>query len=139
VTTLTQVLEVNWIILYFIYGQVFFVTGLVTGLQWRRRSDLALARPLPWLAAFGIGLGLYVWGHIFIPLQVVYLSDTVVGVMVLAHLMLLAGSFFFLFQFCGVGAALVTPAALAAGCAKRPPCSLGSVRLSAGHAGPGSN
>jgi signal transduction histidine kinase len=106
VTTLTQVLEVNWIIFYFVYGQVFFVTGLVTGLQWRRRSDLALARPLPWLAAFGVGLGLYVWGHIFIPLQVVYLSDTVVGVMVLAQLMLLAGSFFFLLQF---GVELVLP------------------------------
>ncbi len=105
-TTLTQVLEVNWIILYFIYGQVFFVTGLVTGLQWRRRSDLALARPLPWLAAFGIGLGFYAWGHIFIPLQVVYLPDAVVGAMVLAHLMLLAGSFFFLFQF---GVELVLP------------------------------
>jgi signal transduction histidine kinase len=105
VTTLTQVLEVNWIILYFIYGQVFFVTGLVTGLQWRRRSDLALARPLPWLAAFGIGLGFYAWGHIFIPLQVAYLPDTVVGVMVLAHLMLLAGTFFFLLQF-GVELAL---------------------------------
>jgi signal transduction histidine kinase len=106
VTTLTQVLEVNWIILYFIYGQVFFVTGLVTGLQWRRRSDLALARPLPWLAAFGIGLGFYVWGQVFIPLQVAYLPDTVVGVMVLAHLMLLAGTLFFLFQF---GVELVLP------------------------------
>jgi signal transduction histidine kinase len=106
VTTLTQVLEVNWIILYFVYGQVFFVTGLVTGLQWRRRSDLALARPLPWLAAFGIGLGFYVWGYIFIPLQALYLPDRVVGVMSVAHLMLLAASYFFLFQF---GVELVLP------------------------------
>ena len=30
--TLTEMLEVNWIILYFVYGQVFFITGLVTGL-----------------------------------------------------------------------------------------------------------
>jgi len=47
VATLTQVLEVNWIIMYFVYGQVFFITGLVTGLQWRRRSDLELAVPCP--------------------------------------------------------------------------------------------
>ena len=40
VPTLTNVLEVNWIILYFVYGLVFFVTGLVTGLQWRRQSHL---------------------------------------------------------------------------------------------------
>jgi signal transduction histidine kinase len=99
VTTLTEVLEVNWIILYFVYGQVFFLTGLVTGLQWRRQSDLDLARPLPWLAAFGIAHGLNEWGYIFIPLQALYLDDAVVRLMVIAHLLLLAVSFFFLFQF----------------------------------------
>ena len=97
--TLTDVLEVNWIILYFIYGQVFFVTGLVTVLQWRSGSDLDLARPLPWLAAFGIAHGLNEWGYIFIPLQALYLNDTVVRVMVISHLLLLAISFFCLFQF----------------------------------------
>jgi hypothetical protein len=104
--TLNQVLEVNWIILYFVYGQVFFITGLVTGLQWRRRSDLELARPLPWLAAFGIAHGLNEWGYIFVPLQAIYLEDTVVRLMVIAHLLLLAFSFFFLFQF---GVELVLP------------------------------
>jgi signal transduction histidine kinase len=99
VATLTQVLEVNWIIMYFVYGQVFFITGLVTGLQWRRRSDLELARPLPWLAAFGIAHGLNEWGYIFIPLQALYLDEAVVRLMVIAHLLLLAVSFFFLFQF----------------------------------------
>jgi signal transduction histidine kinase len=99
VVTLTEVLEVNWIILYFVYGQVFFVTGLVTGLQWRQRSGLDLARPLPWLAAFGIAHGLNEWGYIFIPLQALYLEDAVVRLMVIAHLLLLAVSFFCLFQF----------------------------------------
>ena len=97
--SLTEVLEVNWIILYFVYGQVFFLTGLVTGLQWRRRSHLALARPLPWLAAFGIAHGFNEWGYIFIPLQALYLDDAVVRMMIVAHLLLLAVSFFFLFQF----------------------------------------
>ncbi|MBN1657481.1 MAG: ATP-binding protein [Anaerolineae bacterium] len=97
--TLTDVLEINWIILFFVYGQVFFVTGLVTGLQWRRHSDLDLARALPWLAAFGIAHGLHEWGYIFIPLQAIYLQETVVQIMVIAHLLLLALSFFFLFQF----------------------------------------
>ena len=99
VDTLTRVLEVNWIILYFVYGQVFFITGLVTGLQWRRRSGLELARSLPWLAAFGVAHGLNEWGYIFIPLQAIYLEDSVVRFMVIAHLLLLAVSFFFLFQF----------------------------------------
>jgi signal transduction histidine kinase len=104
--TLTDVLEINWIILFFVYGQVFFLTGLVTGLQWRRRSDLELARALPWLAAFGIAHGLHEWGYIFIPLQAIYLQESVVQLMVVAHLLLLALSFFFLFQF---GAELALP------------------------------
>jgi signal transduction histidine kinase len=103
---LTEVLEINWIILYFVYGQVFFVTGLMTGLQWRRQSDLELARPLPWLAAFGIAHGLNEWGYIFVPLQALYLDDAVVRLMVIAHLLLLALSFFFLFQF---GIELILP------------------------------
>jgi signal transduction histidine kinase len=108
VVSFTEILEVNWIILYFVYGQVFFITGLVTVLQWRRRSDLELARTLPWLAAFGIAHGLNEWGYIFIPLQALYLEDSVVRLMVIAHLLLLAVSFFFLFQF---GIELVLPMA----------------------------
>jgi signal transduction histidine kinase len=103
---LTRVLEVNWIILYFVYGLVFFVTGLVTGLQWRRQSNLELARPLPWLAAFGIAHGLNEWGYIFVPLQALYLPDPAVRLMVITHLLLLAVSFFFLFQF---GMELILP------------------------------
>jgi signal transduction histidine kinase len=99
VSTLTEILEVNWIILYFVYGLVFFATGLVTALQWRRQSSLELARPLPWLAAFGITHGLNEWGYIFVPLQALYLDDTVVRLMIISHLLLLAASFFFLFQF----------------------------------------
>ncbi len=98
-TTFTEVLEVNWVILYFVYGLVFFVTGLVTGLQWRRGSHLELGRPLPWLAAFGIAHGFNEWGYIFVPLQALYLPDSVVRLMVIGHLLLLAVSFFFLCQF----------------------------------------
>ena len=94
-----DILEVNWVILYFVYGQAFFILGLVTGLLWRRRSRLELARSLPWLAAFGIAHGFNEWGYIFIPLQSVYLPDSIVRVLVLCHLLLLAVSFFFLFQF----------------------------------------
>jgi signal transduction histidine kinase len=54
---------------------------------------------LPWLAAFGIAHGLNEWGYIFIPLQATYLDDPVVRLMVIAHVLLLAFSFFFLFQF----------------------------------------
>ena len=106
-TTLTEILEVNWVILYFVYGQVFFVMGLVTGLQWRRGSQLEIARPLPWLAAFGIAHGLNEWGYIFVPLQALLVPDSIVRVLVLAHVLLLALSFFFLLQF---GVELLLPA-----------------------------
>lgn len=97
--TVSESPTVNWIVLYFVYGQVFFVVGLVTGLQWRRRSRLELARTLPWLAAFGLAHGLNEWGHIFIPLQAARFSASVVNGLTLGHLALLAVSYFFLFQF----------------------------------------
>ena len=104
--SITELLEINWIILYFVYGQVFFVMGLVTGLQLRRSSHLELARSLPWLAAFGIAHGLTEWGYIFVPAQSLYLSDSAVRLLMLSHLLLLAVSLFFLLQF---GVELVQP------------------------------
>lgn len=92
-------LEANWVILYSVYGQVFFIMGLVTLLNWRRESRLELARALPWLAGFGIAHGLNEWGYIFIPLQASYLPPAIVNALVIAHLLLLAVSFFFLLQF----------------------------------------
>jgi signal transduction histidine kinase len=104
--TIAQVLEVNWTILYFVYGQVFFIMGLVTGLQLRRTSHLELARALPWLAAFGITHGFVEWGYIFVPAQALYLEDAGVRLLMLAHLAALGGSFFFLLQF---GVELASP------------------------------
>jgi hypothetical protein len=69
--TLTEILGINWTILYCIYVQIFFITGLVTGLQWHRQGRLELARPLPWLAAFGVAPGLSEWGYIFIQVQAI--------------------------------------------------------------------
>lgn len=95
----TDFFQLNWIILYFIYGQVFFVTGLVSALQSRRRSELELARSLHWLAAFGIIHGFNEWGYIFIPIQAVYLPALLVAVSYILHLLVLATSYFCLFHF----------------------------------------
>src|SRR6185436_14674543 len=51
-TWLAELFETNRIIVLSVYGQVFFVMGLAIALQSRRRSQLPLARPLGWLAAF---------------------------------------------------------------------------------------
>jgi signal transduction histidine kinase len=92
-------MELNWVILYLIYGQVFFIMGLITGLQWRRNSQLELAHALPWLAAFGIADGFNEWGYIFVPLLAIELPTNLASVLYLAHLLLLGLSFFFLLQF----------------------------------------
>ena len=52
-------------IIFFVYGQVFFVMGIAIVLQSRRYSRLDLARSLPWLAAFGIMHGFNEWGDLF--------------------------------------------------------------------------
>ena len=95
----TDFFQLNWIILYFVYGQVFFITGLVAALQSRRHSDLELARSLHWLAAFGIIHGFNEWGYIFIPLQALYLPELLVTASYILHLLVLGTSFFCLFQF----------------------------------------
>ncbi|MCL5997099.1 MAG: histidine kinase [Chloroflexi bacterium] len=97
--TLRDLFAINRDIILFIYGQVFFVTGLAIALQSRRYSRLDLARSLQWLAAFGIVHGLHEWGDLFIPLQAVYLNQPWVRALNLAHLITLGISFACLFEF----------------------------------------
>jgi signal transduction histidine kinase len=89
----------NQIIIIFIYGQVFFVLGLVIVVQSWRHSRLALARNLTWLAAFGVSHGLYEWGDIFIPIQAEYMVAPFIDLMLGVQLVLLAISLACLFQF----------------------------------------
>jgi signal transduction histidine kinase len=99
VDNVTDFFQLNWVILYFVYGQVFFITGLVSALQSRRRSELELARNLHWLAAFGIIHGFNEWGYIFIPLQALYLPQLLVTASYILHILVLGTSYFCLFQF----------------------------------------
>jgi len=89
----------NRIIILFIYGQVFFVLGLVIALQSWRHSRLALARSLKWLAAFGFLHGFHEWGDVFIPFQAQYLSGPFINLLFGLQVVLLAISFACLFQF----------------------------------------
>lgn len=61
---------VNDVIVQFVHGQVFFLLGIMMGVQWLlQRSRLELARALPWLAAFGVLEAIATWGNSFIPIQ----------------------------------------------------------------------
>ncbi len=94
-----QFFELNTVLVFFTYGQVFFVLGLAIALQSRRHSRLELARILGWLSAFGISHGLHEWGELFIPIQTTYMPEAVISFLRVVEIILLALSFTFLFQF----------------------------------------
>lgn len=104
--TIAEFFRLNQSIIYFVYGLVFFLLGFAIILQTRQSSRLDLARSLRWLAAFGIAHGFHEWGDLFIPIQAEYLSLEFMRVLNILHLMLLALSFVFLFEF---GLALLSP------------------------------
>ena len=92
-------IDANRVIIFFIYGQVFFVLGLVIALQSWRHSRLALARSLKWLAAFAFLHGFHEWGDVFIPLQANFLAAPFIDILLGLQVILLALSFACLFQF----------------------------------------
>ena len=106
ITVIRNFFDLNYELVLFVYGQVFFVLGLAIALQSRRHSRLELARSLPWLALFGISHGLHEWGHLLIPIQATYLNDFMLGLMFIIQVLLLGISFVALFQF---GVALLRP------------------------------
>lgn len=90
VETLKTFFTMNDVIVQFAHGQVFLVLGVVMFLQWRQRSQLELARALPWLAAFGLLEAVATWGNSFIPIQATLLSSAIITqlrfMQLLAHL-----------------------------------------------------
>lgn len=96
---LREFVELNAQLILFAYGLVFFILGLSIALQSRHSSNLALARSLSWLAAFGFTHGLYEWGDLFIPLQTAYLAPATITVLYIFQILLLVVSFFCLFTF----------------------------------------
>ena len=96
---LRELFETNRIIVLSVYGQVFFVLGLAVALQSLKRSALALARPLPWLAAFGIVHGFTEWGYLFIPIQSGYLPLQATEGLLVLQLLMKGASFALLLQF----------------------------------------
>lgn len=97
--TLADFFLINRSMIYFVYGLVFFILGFAIILQTRQSSRLDFARSLRWLAAFGIAHGFHEWGDLFIPIQAEYLNAQTIRVLYVMHLVLLALSYVFLFEF----------------------------------------
>lgn len=106
ITLLREWFSVNRPLVFFVYGQVFFVLGLAIALQSRRYSRLNLARSLPWLTGFGFLHGLNEWGDLFIPIQSQFLGDPILAFLNTVQHYMLAASFALLFQ---VGIKLLRP------------------------------
>lgn len=98
-TSLRNILDINYELVLFASGLVFFVVGMAISLQSRRHSRLQLARSLPWLALFGIAYGLHEWGLLFVPIQALYLNHLFISVLQLLQMLLLGVAFFALFAF----------------------------------------
>lgn len=96
---LHDLFTINRALIFFIYGQVFFILGLAITLRSWHNSRLSLARSLKWLAAFGFAHGLHEWGDLFIPIQEQYMPSAFIELLYILQLLLLAVSFACLFQF----------------------------------------
>ena len=94
-----EFLEINSVLVWFVYGQMFFILGLAITLRSRAHSRLELARHLPWLATFGFLHGLNEWGDLFIPIQATYLPADTINLLYFVQSLILAASFAVLFQF----------------------------------------
>lgn len=94
-----ELFTTNEIVLYFVYGQVYFILALSIILRARVQSRLELARTLPLLAAFGLAQALVKWGNVFIPIQATYLPASLDAIMRTLQLFILGLSFMFLFAF----------------------------------------
>jgi signal transduction histidine kinase len=101
---MSEFFQTNREVVYFIYGQAFFVLGLAIAFRSRKHSELALGAHLWLLAVFGLVHGVYEWGIIFIPIQQRYLPGDAVNALRVLQLALETISFFALYQF---GAELV--------------------------------
>jgi signal transduction histidine kinase len=97
--TMRNFFDINFELVLFASGLVFFVVGLAISLQSRRYSRLQLARSLGWLSVFGITHGLHEWGLLFIPIQALYMNHLSISLLQLFQIMLLGGAFFTLFAF----------------------------------------
>ena len=97
--SLAEFFHTNQVIVYFVYGEAFFVLGLAIALQSRKHSQLPLGRRLWLLATFGIVHAVYEWGAVFIPIQQTYLPTALINILRVLQLLLGTVSFLALFQF----------------------------------------
>jgi signal transduction histidine kinase len=73
------------VIIYFLYGLIFWGLGLAAFLQLRRGGNLPLRKQLPWLAAFGFAAGVTGWVDMFLVSDG---SEQILGILRIARMIL---------------------------------------------------
>lgn len=92
-------IDINMPVVYFMYGLVFFVSGVAITVQYRKSDSFSFGQDLWLLGLFGILHGVSEWGYLFIPLQNAYLGVNVIFVLYALRTLLGAISFLVLFIF----------------------------------------
>lgn len=96
---MNEILQLNVLALYLIYGLSFYTMGVAVALQYRSYSSFRLAHSLSLLAAFALLHGLSEWGSVFIPVKVPNFGALPLWKLIAIQRMLQSISYFFLFCF----------------------------------------
>jgi two-component system, NarL family, sensor histidine kinase DegS len=96
---LRNVLATNQVVVYALYGQVFFTLGVSHAVQSMKHTRLQFGKHLRWMATFGLSHGLVEWGYVFIPIQSAYMPPSGIEALRWLQLGLMIFSFVALFQF----------------------------------------
>lgn len=102
---MSEILQLNVLVMYLLYGLSFYTMGMAIALQYRSYSSFRLAYSLSLLAAFALLHGLSEWGSVFIPVKVPNFGDLPLWKLIAIQRMLQSVSYFFLFCF---GAKLIS-------------------------------
>ncbi len=94
-----EILHLNVLALYFLYGLSFYTMGVGIALQYRSYSSFKLAQSLSLLAAFALLHGLSEWGSVFMPVRVPDFGDLPLWKLIAVQRLLQSVSYFFLFCF----------------------------------------
>ncbi len=94
-----EMLHINVLALYFLYGLSFYTMGVGVALQYRSYSSFKLAHSLSLLAAFALLHGLSEWGSVFMPVRVPDFGDLPLWKLIAVQRLLQSVSYFFLFCF----------------------------------------
>lgn len=98
-TMLRSFIDINMPVIYFIYGLVFFSSGIIIVVQYRQSGAFSFGKNLWLLGVFALLHSVSEWGYLFIPVQELYLVPDAIHYLYTMRNLLGAVSFFVLLLF----------------------------------------